>query len=138
MFNIPKSSEYLWTRHAQAKMNYYKISPARVRRVIKSPARIEEGIAPDTVAFMQPVSYKTKNGKRTWTQEFWVMAAQSTTNNKRQTTNDTKSKEFSSSKPLVVGSRLRIISAWRYPGMTKPGAPLPSVIIDEIKEALSG
>ena len=29
----------------------------------------------------------------------------------------------------------RVISAWRYPGRTKPGEPLPEEIIREIKEA---
>lgn len=103
-------------------MAYYRISPSRVIRIVRYPARTEEGIAPDTVAFMQPVSYKTKNGVRSWTQEYWVMAVTQRT----------------SSKLKVKSNKLRIISAWRYPGVTKPGATLPIEIKREIREALSG
>lgn len=30
----------------------------------------------------------------------------------------------------------KIISAWRYPGTTKPGEPLPAEIISEMEESL--
>ncbi len=30
----------------------------------------------------------------------------------------------------------KIISAWRYPGVTKPGEPLPAEIISEMEESL--
>lgn len=32
--------------------------------------------------------------------------------------------------------QIKIISAWRYPGTTKPGEPLPAEIISEMKESL--
>lgn len=60
-----------------------------MRRIIHSPKRIEEGIAPHTIAMMQ-VAGTTKHPY-----ELWVMFQ-----DKR-------------------GKR-RIISAWRYPGQTKP------------------
>jgi hypothetical protein len=128
MFKLPISSTYIWTKHAQAKMAYYRISPSRVRRIIKSPIRIEEGIAPNTVAFMQPVSYKMKNGVRSWNQEYWVMAV---------TGKPVKIK--SKTLRMVVqtsGSKVKIISAWRYPGKTRPGASLPDEILSEVNEAL--
>jgi len=128
MFKLPISSTYIWTKHAQAKMAYYRISPSRVRRIIKSPTRIEEGIAPNTVAFMQPVSYKTRNGLRTWNHEYWVMAV-----------TDKPVKVKSKTLRRVVqtsGPKVKIISAWRYPGKTKPGAPLPYEILSEVHEAL--
>lgn len=96
--------KYHWTNHAQAKMRYYKLSEQRVKRVIRAPERIEEGIAPDTIAAMQP--YGNKKDR-----EIWVMVS------------DTKEKR-------------RVISAWRYPGRTKPGEPLPEAIIKEFREAL--
>ena len=141
-------SSYYWTQHAKAKMAYYKLSESRVRRVIKSPLRVEEGIAPDTVAYMQPVSYKTKNGQKTWNQELWVMVAagankQHITDNLQQEKDvkaNNKSKVESSkqdSKFKIRNSSVRIISAWRYPGMTKPQASLPKAILDEIREALN-
>jgi hypothetical protein len=132
-------SSYYWTQHAKAKMAYYKLSENRIRRVIKSPLRVEEGIAPDTIAYMQPVSYKTKNGQKTWSQELWVMVAM---NNKQQTTNDQRQKKEKTDllpigiRPPAVKAKLRVISAWRYPGMTKPQAALPKAILEEIREAL--
>jgi hypothetical protein len=101
-----------WTIHAKEKMNHYRLSEGRVRRVIHSPERSEEGIAPETQAFMQPASLtSSQKGKRDWNQEIWVM------------TKD------------VEKDRL-VISAWRYPGKTKPGEALPDVIQDEIQEGI--
>jgi hypothetical protein len=56
---------------------------------------VEEGVAPKTVAMMQPVSMKLLGKKESWTQEIWVMVQD------------------------AAGAR-KVISAWRYPGVTKP------------------
>ena len=98
---MPKPIVLSWTHHAQAKMNFYRLSPARVRRVLNSPKRVEEGVAPKTVAMMQPAAIKTAAGRagakkeERWTQEIWVMIQ------------DTRRER-------------KVISAWRYPGVTKP------------------
>jgi hypothetical protein len=76
-------------------MNHYRLTPARVRHVLHSPRRIEEGVAPKTVAMMQPVSMKLIGKQASWTQEIWVMVQD------------------------AAGVR-KVISAWRYPGVTKP------------------
>ena len=105
-----------WTEHSKYKMRQYACSPSRARRVMNAPKRVEEGIAPKTVAFMQPVSLKTKDGRVFWTQEFWVMA---------QDTKDAR------------GTRVRkIISVWRYPGVTKAGRPLPKDFIRELQNLI--
>ena len=57
-----------WTKHAEVKMRYYKLPASKVKRVIKAPYRIEEGIAQNTIAVMQP--YGNKKDK-----EIWVMVA---------------------------------------------------------------
>ncbi|MCL5012177.1 MAG: hypothetical protein M1320_02010 [Patescibacteria group bacterium] len=106
-------SQYLWTTHAKVKMSYYGLSESRVKRVLRNPVRTEEGIAPKTFACMQPASIKNKDGKKTWSQELWVMAQQTKKG-------DTK-----------------IISAWRYPGMSKIRAPLPVEVQMEIEEGMS-
>ena len=49
-------------------MNYYRLSPQRVKRVIRVPERIEEGIAEDTIAVMQPFGNKKDK-------EIWVMVS---------------------------------------------------------------
>lgn len=102
-------------------MRFYKLSEQRVRRVLHAPKRIEEGIAPKTVAMMQPSSVrlerttegKARNGQReeTWNHEIWVMIQDA--RNKR-----------------------KVISAWRYPGKTRPGQALPNEILREINEAI--
>lgn len=98
---IKKPVPLQWTLHARIKMNHYRLSPARVRHVLHSPKRVEEGVAPKTVAMMQPVSIKTAAAraggakKEAWSQEIWVMVQD------------------------AAGTR-KVISAWRYPGVTKP------------------
>jgi hypothetical protein len=77
-------------------MNFYRLSEGRVRRVLHAPKRVEEGVAPRTIALMQPASMKTAT---TWAQEIWVMVQD-------------------------AGSKRKVISAWRYPGVTKPRAVL--------------
>lgn len=105
-----KLKKLVWTSHAQAKLRQYRLSEARVRRILNSPLRVEEGIAEDTIVMMQPASVKTtERGKPVlWTQEIWVMISE-------------------------TPAERRIVSAWRYPGMTKPGDPLPPEIIRELR-----
>ena len=98
-----KLRKLVFTVHAHAKMRQYGLSEARVRRVLHTPARIEEGIAEGTIAMMQPIS----NGKH----ELWVMIAE---------------------KP----AERRVVSAWRYPGRTKPGEPLPPDVLRSLRSAL--
>ena len=88
----PKNLE--WTLHAKTKMDHYRLTPSRVRHVLHSPKRVEEGIAPHTIAMMQPVSMKIIGKKESWTQEIWVMVQDK-------------------------ASARTVISAWRYPGVTK-------------------
>ncbi len=97
MFFIPKARQISWTHHAEAKMAFYRLSKQRVMRVIHSPKRVEEGVAPKTIAMMQPPSVKLNKTKaqEIWSQEIWVMVQD-------------------------LGRQRKIISAWRYPGVTKP------------------
>ncbi|PIR98623.1 MAG: hypothetical protein COT88_00530 [Candidatus Colwellbacteria bacterium CG10_big_fil_rev_8_21_14_0_10_41_28] len=61
--------EIVWTKHAEYKMREYRLSESRIRRIIKTPARIEEGIAENTIALMQP------NGRGKGEHEIWVMVS---------------------------------------------------------------
>jgi len=122
---VPRTKQISWTHHANAKMVFYRLSKQRVLRVIHAPKRIEEGVAPKTIAMMQPVSVRartetvpsdvpqrhaersrgtsrfssTSKPKESWSQEIWVMIQD-------------------------IGKERRIVSAWRYPGMTKPRSEL--------------
>jgi hypothetical protein len=113
-FIFPKNdNKYEWTNHCVRKMLFYGFSEARVRRVLKSPKRIEEGIAERTTAVMQPASTRRVGGKEVWSQEIWVMYQEKGKSEKGKTKNDGNG--------LTNIKKKIIISAWRYPGMTKPG-----------------
>ena len=101
-----------WTKHSEAKMGFYHLSKQRVQRVLHSPKRIETGIAPDTIAMMQVA------GSKKHPYEIWVMLQE-----KRQAKNNT-------------GKMIKIISAWKYPGRTKAGEPLPEEILSEMRELI--
>ncbi|MDO8574500.1 MAG: hypothetical protein Q7R86_02645 [bacterium] len=102
---LRKPKTLAWTAHSRAKMRYYGLSEARVKRIIHSPKRIEEGIAPKTVAMMQSA------GSAKHPYELWVMLQD-------------------------AGQKRKVISAWRYPGITKPGESLPEEIIREIRNLI--
>jgi hypothetical protein len=63
---LPAARTFHWTLHALGKLQHYKLSQSRVRRIVHSPHRIEEGIAPGTIAMMQ-----RSTGKSPY--ELWVM-----------------------------------------------------------------
>ena len=67
-FKIPKDdAKYHWTQHSGRKMMHYGLSADRVKRVIRAPRRMEAGVAPGTLAVMQPAG----TSKKPW--EVWVM-----------------------------------------------------------------
>lgn len=104
-FNEPKNDKrFYWTRHVKEKMRYYGLGEGRLRRILKSPARQEKGIAPRTIALMQSAGTKKPS-------EIWLMYQR-------------------------VGQKKRMISAWRYPGVTSKGEPIPipEDIVDILKK----
>jgi len=126
------SGDVLFTRHAEYKMKQYALSAQRVRTVLRNPKRREEGIMKDTIAVMQPVSTRHRDGKETWTQEIWVMYVHQKAKNKKQ-----KAKNSGSGGPCYLLSdtcSMRVISAWRYPGVSPQGNPIPEEILREIEE----
>jgi len=130
--DIPKtqSGAFCFTTHAQHKMRQYGLSAQKVRGVIRSPKRRQEGVAPHTVAVMQPITPKIMNGKETWKQEVWVMFQE------RERAFSEQS-GWTSSIPIrqeFHTKSIKIISAWRYPGMSPKNQPLPTEILREIEE----
>lgn len=119
-----------FTAHARYKMSQYGLSEQKVKGVIRNPKRTEKGIAPKTAAVMQAVSPKGVEGKparpgdpdcsgrETWKQEIWVMYVKK----KTKTIAGLPSQEV-----------LRIISAWRYPGMSPKRSPIPEEIWQELE-----
>jgi hypothetical protein len=120
-FKVPKKTEkFEWTKHAVFKMKQYGLSPQRILRVVKNPQRLEEGIVKNTISVMQPASMRTKDGKRTWSQEIWTMY---------QIKRNTKSEKLKTFKR----QRIRFISAWRYPGVSPKRNPIPEEILRELE-----
>jgi len=94
-----------WTRHIKDKMVFYRLGEGKIKAVIKSAERKEEGVAPNTYAVMK------RNDTPKRKEEIWVMFQQR------------------------AGKKI-MISAWRYPGKSKPGAqiPIPDDVLEEIKK----
>lgn len=113
-FKIPKNdAKYWWTNHVVRKMSFYGISPDRVKRIIRNPKRVEEGIAENTLAIMAEGTNKKKPS------EVWVMYQ----------------RKIQNSKFKIQNSKFIIISAWRYPGISPIGKqiPIPADILEELK-----
>jgi hypothetical protein len=106
-----KNERYKWTKHVREKMKFYHLSEGRIKRIIRHPKRIEEGIAPQTVAVMQPATTKKY-------QEIWVMY--------QLKNSQGKSKQ---GEPDII-----IITAWRYPGKSPQGKPIPKEILEEVRQ----
>jgi hypothetical protein len=132
----PSNTEkYFWTKHSIMKMQHYGLSAQRILRVLKSPQRKEEGIVPRTVAVMQPTSVSTKNGKRVWSSEIWAMYQTRGAGNLKSKISN--SKQIQNPKFKIINSanrQVRIISAWRYPGVSPERDPIPEEILREISE----
>jgi len=112
-FKEPKNTERIsWTKHVKGKMRYYRLSEGKLKRVLSSPKRIEEGIAPNTIAVMQPA------GTKKHPTEIWLMY------------------QVIKSKSKIQNAKIRIISAWRYPGISPIGEPppIPEDILKDLKE----
>lgn len=131
----PNTDKYVWTDHAKMKMRHYGLSGQRVVRVIRRPMRTESGIAGDkTVAVMQPQSVRRgSDGQKTWSGEIWVMYKMVDNDRRRPPVADTAMANFLA-RMASETKRVRVISAWRYPGKTTPGEPLPEEILDEIAQ----
>lgn len=136
---IPKNDKYQWTQHSLFKMRQYGLSPQRVVRVIRNPERIEEGIVPKTIAVMQPASVRYKRttaGKpaKTWSQEIWAMyqLRKSGAISKSQFPISKKILNPKFQKLQTTNQKLKIISAWRYPGVSPKKDPIPEEILREI------
>lgn len=129
----PKNdSKYEWTSHAWMKMQYYGISEGRIKRIIRFPARTEEGIAENTVAVMQPAGTSKY-------QEIWAMYSLVRAQAKLKTQKSNLKNKMEQNLDEILGKRgkkFRIITAWRYPGKSPERNPVPREILDEVRTLL--
>jgi len=108
-FRKPKDdNQIIWTKHVIEKMKYYGLSENRLRNVLWRPKRVEEGIAPQTIALMQPYGSSKKP------KEIWLMFQEFRQKGKK---------------------KRRIISAWRYPGITPKGKQI--YLPDDVQELIT-
>lgn len=121
------TSKYYWTKHAAYKMKFYGLSEQRIRSVIRNPMRKEEGIVKNTIAVMQPLSMKTVAKKPVWKQEIWAMYQGNVKNQKLNSKKKTELKNI-----FGKQKQIKIISAWRYPGVSPKNNPIPQDIINEL------
>ena len=118
-FRAPKDNErYRWTRHVVRKMMHYRLTPARVMRVVRAPVRLEEGVAPGTLAGMQCAGTKAKPT------EIWAMWREE----------QTKRSSFDAKAGITAQPRRIIITAWRYPGTSpvRSKVPIPDEVLAEL------
>lgn len=114
LVKFPKDTfDTSWTSHVKRKMLFYSLSEQKIKGVIRNPKRKEDGVAPETIAVMQ------RNDKPKKKEEIWVMYA------------ELKNKEIKKIKNKMI-----IISAWRYPGISKrgEGVPVPDGVLEELKK----
>lgn len=107
-------------------MAYYGISESLVKRVVRFPKRAEAGIAPGTTACMQAAGSKKRPS------EVWVMYVEigkkPISNSKLKTQNAKLNQEQGKLQTMdykLSTVRKRIITAWRYPGVSPIGKPIP-------------
>jgi len=106
---FPKDSDkFIWTRHIKRKMIFYSISASQVRSILRKADRTEESIVKGLFASMK------KNHKKNKKEELWLMY-------------------------LILGGqnskKIKLISVWRYPGITKKGEEIqiPEDVLVELK-----
>ena len=123
---IKKIRKLYWTEHSKIKMKQYGLSKQKLLGILYRPERKERGIVPGTTAVMKtnkvylknktvglfgdkfknPPSHKASAWRRKAPGEIWLMYKD-------------------------VKDFRKIISAWRYPGVSKPGEEVP--IPEDIK-----
>lgn len=143
-FKFPKNDgKYHWTNHVMGKMAFYGLSPERIKRIIRNPARSEKGVAPDTIAVMQPnkILSSIRGKPSTWKEEVWTMYATAKPQKISLKPVPLQAGGFASgfkslkSKVQSFGRKI-IITAWRYPGKSpvREAVPIPAEILAELRE----
>ena len=98
----------MWTRHAHDKMRHYRLTESRIKRIIRHPTRVEEGVIENGIACMQPAGGKAYS-------EIWAMYLLLGESIER---------------------KIKIITCWRYPSKSPPRDPIPSAVLREIQMLL--
>jgi len=100
-----------WTDHSLIKMRQYGLSKTKLLNILRKPERMEVGIVPGTTAVMQ-------------TNKKYNKIRQLSLSNKKWSSQKKSPGEVWLMYKDVKDLR-RVISAWRYPGVSKPGEEIP-------------
>ena len=122
---VTNYKKLVWTTHSQMKMKQYGLSKQKLSGILRNPERKEQAIVPGLIAVMKT--------NKTFFKE------------KKITLNDAWKKSKKSPGEIWLmfkdkkGER-KIISAWRYPGVSKPGEeiPIPEDIKNDIIRGIIG
>lgn len=119
-FKFPKNDKnFIWTDHSKSKMLQYRLSEQKIKTILNNPERTETGVAPKTAAVMK------RNDTPKRKEEMWVMY---------QLIGSEKLK----AKSEKFLKRKKIISVWRYPGISpKREIPIPEGLLEEISQEIS-
>lgn len=122
-----------WTEHSKIKMRQYGLSKTKLINLLYKPERKEGGIVPGTTAVM-----KTNRVSRNLPAHK-IFFQKSLVDNKRGKFHYTAKRAPGEVWLMFkdVKDQRKIISAWRYPGVTKPGDQIP-IPEDIRKELMSG
>jgi hypothetical protein len=109
----------IWTEHSKIKMKQYGLSKIKILNLLHRPERAEQGIVPGTIALMKTNKLFSNDSFKK--------------NLRLQLKVKTKFTPFRQKKSpgevwlmyKDIRNQRKIISAWRYPGITKPGEQIP-------------
>lgn len=108
VIRLSSGDKFIWTNHSHDKMRYYRLTESRIKRVIRHPVRTEEGIFEGAIAVMSPA------GGRTYS-EIWALYVLF---------------------KIKGEKKIKIITAWRYPGRSPARDPIPPEVLREIRSIL--
>lgn len=144
---MARDDKYFWTNHSKIKMRQYRLTESRVKRIIRHPSRIEEGIFEGAVACMQPAGGKQYS-------EIWTLylLVNDVVPSPRPSSFTKETLPFSShtkggarphrfeeegiSSFAKRRKKIKIITAWRYPGRSPARDPIPAEVLKEIRSIL--
>ena len=124
-------------------MMFYNISGAQIMRIFSTPQRREEAIAPGTIGAMRVMKHNVNKkisenqlshkwgSKKLSETELWIMYK--INSGIKGKVEKSKLEELGYKRPKTA--KVTMISAWRYPGRTKPGERpnIPEGLMEELE-----
>lgn len=121
-----------WTKHSKKKMRQYRLSENRLKRILRLPERKEIGVAPGTIAIMQAAGTK-KHPTEIWLM-YQIVKIKNQKTLKQNPEGSRQSGTYGAGKLATRQAKVKIISAWRYPGRSPVHQPPP--IPDDVFQEL--